>query len=299
MKSKQIFAILAVVLGILVGGFCVSNVFTVDSKERVVITRLGEVTEVLGAGLHTKVPFIESRHTYSLIPKQIELKIKLGDNSAVSQDLQQIGLDASVNYKYIESELLNIAKTYSEEKIEQLITNAFMSSIKITVGKYTIYDIVKSTDNIRNEVMANTIKELETTKIPVDISQMVINNWDWPDAFDKQIEITMRKNQEVEQAKQDLAKEEQNAMKLSKVAKAQKEAAMIDAERMAITANAKAKADTIEANAIAYKNTQLAKNLSIEVKMRELEIAKIRAEKWDGTEVPQNVWSNPLDVNKR
>lgn len=299
MSGTQIKAIIGIIILGVFGAFGLCNLFTVESTERVVISRLGEVKEVLGPGLHTKVPFMESRHTYSLIPKQIELEISLGDNSAVSQDLQQIGLNASVNYKYNEESLLEIAKTYNESKIEQLIKNAFISSIKVTIGKYTIYDIVKSTDSIRNEVLANTINELNNTNVPVEIKQMVINNWDWPQAFDNQIETTMRKKQEVEQAKQDLAKEEQNALKVVKAAEAQKKAAEVNADAAIIQAQAKAKSDTIEANAIAYKNSQIAKNLQIEIKMKELEIAKIRAEKWDGTEVPQNMWSNPLDMNAR
>lgn len=74
---------------------------------------------------------------------------------------------------------------------------------------------------------------------------------------------------QVEQANQAALQEAANQQKTVAIATAEKDAAVQRAE----------------ADALTYYNTKVAQTLNVEIKLKELEIEKIRAEKWNGVEV--------------
>jgi DUF4097 and DUF4098 domain-containing protein YvlB len=55
-------------------------------------------------------------------------------------------------------------------------------------------------------------------------------------------------------------------------------------------------AKVLEAEGIRKYNEAIAQNLNIEIRLRELEIEKIRVERWDGKYVPNNMYG-PIPVN--
>ena len=56
-----------------------------------------------------------------------------------------------------------------------------------------------------------------------------------------------------------------------------------------------AEAERVKADATAYANAKMAQNLNVELKLKELEIEKLRVEKWDGHYVPTNNYG-PIPV---
>lgn len=78
---------------------------------------------------------------------------------------------------------------------------------------------------------------------------------------------------------------EAEAQKQVKQASAKLEAEKLNAEAIKVKAQAEADAKRLEGEGIAAYNKLIAKNQELEIRLKELEIEKIKAERWDGREV--------------
>lgn len=257
----------------------------IGPTERGVRVTLGKVSEeIMQPGFRWKTPFVQDIKKLSIVPKEINVTISVGNNAAVSKDLQEIGVTSIINYKYVDEDekLITVVKNYNEGKIYDLINNAFINSIKVQIGQYTIEDLVQKSGEINAKVREDMSRDL--AKYPIEIVQLTIDNWNWPDSFNKQIARTMELKQEAEQAKQRLAIAEQDAQKQVKEAEAAKEAAIRQAEAEKEAAQLKADAKKIAADAQAYENARIAQNINTMREQWQHEERMARLEKWNGKE---------------
>ena len=70
-----------------------------------------------------------------------------------------------------------------------------------------------------------------------------------------------------------------------KIAKTQAQTQVVEAQARLDAEKSNAEAEKIKADAKAYGNKMLAQNIDVELKIRQLEIEKIRVEKWNGVYV--------------
>jgi regulator of protease activity HflC (stomatin/prohibitin superfamily) len=95
---------------------------------------------------------------------------------------------------------------------------------------------------------------------------------------------------------QELLITEQEAQKLVKQAEAEKQSLVTRAEGEMEAAKLNAEAKALEGKGIKDYNTAVATNWDIELQKMKLEIEKIKAENWDGTYVPNNMYG-PIPVD--
>ena len=270
--GKWIALVVVVIIAIaLVNG----TAYTISSNERGVLSTWGEAKEVMQPGFHMKSPIGQTVTRLSISPKEIKIFIAVGSDAAVSKDLQEIGVTSIVNYKYDESRMLDIVKRYHVGDVDRLVQNAFINSVKATIGKYSISELVPNTTEIIKLVKADMEKTLSDNDTPVDITQLTLDNWDWPDSYNQRVQQTMETAQQVKIAEQELAIANQNSQKQVVEAQAKLEAERLNAEAVKVAAEA-------EAEAMRTKNAAIQATLAIqretwahEEKMRELE-------KWNG-----------------
>ncbi len=270
--GKWIALVVVVIIAIaLVNG----TAYTISSNERGVLSTWGEAKEVMQPGFHMKSPIGQTVTRLSISPKEIKIFIAVGSDAAVSKDLQEIGVTSIVNYKYDESRMLDIVKRYHAGDVDRLVQNAFINSVKATIGKYSISELVPNTTEIIKLVKADMEKTLSDNDTPVDITQLTLDNWDWPDSYNQRVQQTMETAQQVKIAEQELAIANQNSQKQVVEAQAKLEAERLNAEAVKVAAEA-------EAEAMRTKNAAIQATLAIqretwahEEKMRELE-------KWNG-----------------
>lgn len=290
----------------------INSCSVVGSTERGIKKTFGNPSqEVLGPGLHLKVPFAQSIEKYDLTPIEYEKSFSVGQDGAVSKDLQTVGVTFTLYWKYDETRIPDVVRNYkTKDSIYQPISTAVKAAIKSEIGKYSIEEIIANQNVITNNVRDTFMKQIEY--LPIMVTDFKIGNYDWDDTYDAMIKETMNRKQQVEQMKQEVALSEQAAQKQVKEAEAEKqrielesEAALVKAQKEAEAEIAKAKGEAeakkVEADALAYYNTKVAQNLNVEIKMKELEIEKIRAEKWNGVEVSsQSVYvPNTYDLKSR
>ena len=305
MKEKSIkfgIGLVAAVALLLVGCPCK----IVGPTERGVVKTFGEVSDkILEPGLRWKIPVAQAIVKYDLTPTTVKVNIPVGEDGALSRDRQTIGIKGSFNWKYIDTDIVNIARRYSSNAMLIQQTNDIINTaIRNTVGKYDIANIVQDQVAISNESRTLAASLLSQARIPVEITALNLNNWDWSDDYDKMIRETVAMQQATLRAGAELQKIEQEAQQNVRRAEANAEAAFAEAEgrRRAAEADAQAaiakaageaESKRIEGQGIADYNARISQNLSVQVRMRELDIELERAKRWDGRQIPTYLPLNP------
>lgn len=248
--------------------------YTVNQGERGILKRFGNVVEVSGPGLHAKFPFIDSVTDMSVQTEKLVYTIQV-----YSEDAQPIEVNISVNYRIADTAVESIYTKYGMSYVQRIIVPQILSIPKIAFGKFSAVNIVKRRDTLTADMTDMFITKFADSGIVIESVQ--IENIDFSDEYEKSVEKRMRAEVMVEEAEQDLKKEE----KLGQIKRIK-----ADADAYQLTANAKAvAAATIiqgdaEAKAIEAKSAAMSKNPQY--------VEMIKAEKWNGvlptTMVPNN-----------
>ena len=288
MKKIATKSIISLIVLAVIAAAAYESVSVVAPNERGVQVMLGEVTgDVLEPGMHFHPPFVSTIKKYSIVPKGMNVTFSVGKDGAITKDMQTVGSQVTVFYRYDGAKIMDAVKKYNESILENAITRSLVASVKESVGKYSIYELVENQDKITTDV--TTALNAKLAEYPIEVTQLTISNWDWSEDFDKNIKETMNRTQQVRQAEQDLKLAETNAQKQVAEAEAQKKAAEQTAEGELIKAQKAAEAKRVEADALAYYNSKVAQNYQVEIKLKELEIELEKAKKWDGRQVPEYV----------
>lgn len=267
----------------------------IEPDERGVAVKLGEITseEPIQPGFHWKMPFLTSIEKFSVVPKTYEVTFSVGDDGAITKDMQTLGATVVVRYNYDENRIIEIVKRYRNSTIiENAMKDCIKASLKETTGKYSIYDLVSQQDAITTQVSEVVLKRMQEN-YPVVINSTTITNFDWSEDFDKQIRETANRTQQVKQAEQEANIAAAQAQKLVKEAEARKQAAELDAQAQIATAKGAAEAKKLAADAQAYENQKIAQNLATMQAQWNYEINLQRAKNWNGKEVPDAAYVVP------
>lgn len=267
----------------------------IHAGQKGLLFRLGAIQErVLDQGIHFRIPLVDKIRSVTIQPIQLNDNVEVGPNGSITKDNQTVGAQMVVFYKYKDNELVKMWKDYGTDKTESLVSTSLKEAFKEVIGGKTIFEIASSQDSIGAEVI--TRLRAKTAQYPVEVVDMKITNYDWSDEFDKQIAQTMNRSQQVKQAEQELLITEQEAQKKVKEAEADKAALVTKAEGEKAAAALMAEAKSLEGEGIRKYNEAVAKNMDLEVRIRQLEIEKIKAEKWDGKLIPSQVFT-PIPLN--
>lgn len=294
-KWLVVVAILLVIGVILIPASC----SVVDPDQRGVEVRMGKVvsTEPIQPGIVWHTPFASHIEKFSVIPNKYEVTFSCNENGAFTEDKQTVGTTVIVWYRYDENRIVDIVKNYKSSKIiENALGDFVKASLKETTGKYSASEIITNQDKVAKNVADVLIAKMENANYPITINRddVQITNWDWSDEFDKYVQETANKNQQIEAAEAEARIVEAEAQKSVKEAEARKQVAQLDAEAAKIKAEGEAEARKVAADALAYENAKKAENNSVQRETWEHEEKMAKYERWDGREVPNYI---PLAAN--
>jgi len=259
----------------------------IKSSERGIIYQRGAVQSILlKEWIHITMPFRTDVEVVSITPREMDVSVPVNSNWAITKDNQTIWASLTLFYKYDENTLIDMAKNYGQQAVQDKLYRDTMEAFKQTVGLYTIFDLAQNQEKIRQEVIIAFQKKI--WKYPVTFVDLKLSNFDWSEAFDKQIAETMQIAQQAKQKEQEVKVSELEAQKIVKQAEANKQAAALNADAKALEWEWIRKYnESITANE---------KNMELEIKLKQLEIEKMRVEKWNGQFVSQNNYG-PIPVN--
>lgn len=189
---------------------------------------LGKINQtVYSDGLHLKTPFITKSVKYNIQTQKLEAVA-----DASSKDLQSVSASIVVNYKYQESEVVNLYKNVGkEEKVaEKIIQPAVQEVFKSVVAKYSAEQLITERANVSKDIEASLNTRLKSYGIQIQSFNIV--NFDFSKSFNDAIEAKVTAEQEALTQKNKL------------------EQVKYESEQKIVSAEAQAKAIEIQAKAI-------------------------------------------------
>jgi len=290
-SNTKIIILIAAIVAIF--ALALGSFTCVEPTEVGVVKTTGSISGTIprGNGYTFKIPFIQSITTIPLDPQKDDFTYEVGDDGAITKDMQTVGVSTSIIYVFNEDEAENFVRNYTRSSMESFFKSNMKTSLKIVIGKYSIYDLTKETDKIADEV--KKLMEKKCAKFPITIQDVNISNWDWTGDFDNQIKETMIKTQKEKTAKADVEIERAINEKKVVAAQAQLQAdsatyrnALNKAENELEIAKKNAEALIVaaeaEAKAITAKNKAIAANYAIQQSAWKHEETMARLEKWNG-----------------
>ena len=289
--KRIVLAIVCVVLLIL-GLFSYD---IIEPDERGVSVTLGEIScdEPLEPGIVTHLPFVTKIERFSVVPMTYEVTFSVGDDGAITKDMQTVGSTVVVRYNYDEKRILEIVKKYRKSSIiEDAMRDCIKASLKEITGKYSIYDLIANQQDITQQ-LSNVVLRRMQDNYPILINSTTITNFDWADDFDRMIKETANRTQQVKQAEQEANVAAAQAQKKVREAEAERQAAEEFAKAEVLRAQGEADAQKIRADAQAYEAQKIMANMNAMRAQWEYNVNLERAKRWDGKEVPDAAYVVP------
>lgn len=287
-----------ILIGLLVLFACCLSMCSVDiiePDERGVKVTLGEITseEPIQPGVVMHIPFVTRIERFSIVPKTYEVTFTVGDDGAITKDMQTVGSTVVVRYNYDESRIIEIVKRYRKSSvIEDAMRDCIKASLKEITGKYSIYDLVANQQEITNQLSATVLRRMQDN-YPIVINNATITNFDWAEDFDKMIKETANRTQQVKQAEQEANVAAAQAQKKVREAEAARQAAEEIAKATVLKAQGEADAQKIKADAMAYEAQKIMANMSAMKAQWDYNVNMARAKQWNGKEVPDAAYVVP------
>lgn len=275
-----------ILIGFLGFGIFLSTYFTVDQRERAIVTRFGKIERVADPGLHFKVPFVNSTVFYRTDIQDMRSKNKV---NTYTVDNQEVDIIFTLFYRLDPNKLVYVHTNAPDYK-ERLFSLA-VDRLKAELGKVNVNHVAEKRaeirDNIR-EVLAN-----DAEAIGVTVTDFQLTNIDYADSFRHAVSQAASAKAQVETREQ----EKQQAIKTAETARisalgqanAVREKASGDADATVMRAKAEAEAIRLQGEAQAKAIFAQAEALRQNPNLVDLR----KAERWDG-QLPKQMLSGVI-----
>jgi len=252
--SLRFWGIAGVFLGVVlvVGSVIFGSFTTIPAGQRGVVIRFGAITgNVLGEGLKTKVPFLDSVVKMSVQTQKYEAA-----STAASRDLQEVKTAIALNWRLDPSLAADVYKTLGLEYIDRIAAPAIQETIKQVTARYNAEDLILKREEVKGAISESlAARLLERGIIAETVS---ITDFQFSATFIAAIEAKVAAEQSVLESK--------NKLERVKV-EAQQREAVEQGEAAARIAKAQGEAEYIRivTDAQVAANTAIAGSLTPEV----------------------------------
>jgi len=176
-----------------------SSVYTIDATENGVITTNGKIASVESSGLGFKVPFIQSVNKYPIGVQSVEITQTRPDchsqdgaqsnagNTTYTKDQQLVYASSKAQFSLEAGEAL---KTTHEkyQNYESLLQGYLAQAQKETLGNYNTVEVPSIRGKIATEIQNSLAKQVAKEGIPVKVSEVQFQNFDFSCQYEAQVE---------------------------------------------------------------------------------------------------------------
>lgn len=238
--STGLFIVLIVAAIITCVGGCM-GCSTVDTHEVGIKTMWGKInSEPLGPGLYWVAPIGGWMVKYDARERKTTLKAP-----TYTRDMQPADLELVITYTLDRTRIKDIHTQYGKDWAEKIVNPIVVAVTKDVIGQWEADKLVNGREQATVEI--NKMVQEKLADKPVKFSQLVIENIDFSDAFEKAIEAKQIATQEAIKAKNKTVQIEEESRQEVIRAKAKAEATV---------ALAKAEAEALEIRGKALKENQ-------------------------------------------
>lgn len=244
--------------------FIFMSATVIEQTERGVLTRFGEIQEVLDPGFHLVNPFTQDVHKID-----VSVQALLVDELVYSKDSQIVNVQATVNYRIDPSTVLALFEEVRREAESRYVIPRSRDAIKDVIARYTAQGIIDNRGQITGEIKVRIQERLSEEGITIE--DVSITNYDFDDLYEAAV-----------QSKQ---VEEQKALGQANITKQEEE----KKKQEILRAEALAEKTRLEVQALTAGGDDIIRKIQAEA---QLEASK----RWNG-QLPVNMYgSAPLPL---
>lgn len=260
-------AVIGIPVAIVALGTVFGSFYSVNQGERAVILTNGSLTRVDDPGLHFKMPFIQSAHFISTRVETVPYEKVM----AYTFDQQTATLQLAVTLQVPAGEVERIYTSYGslDAAVSRVVNPRVFEEVKNVFGQFSAQRAIQERGKLTDMLTSSVAESLKNSGIQVLAVQLT--NIDYTDSYEQSVEAAARAKADVEKAKSELARVEQEAQQKVKQAEAEATAKKLRADAEAYSTEVSGKA---EASAIRARGDALKDNPNL--------VALITAEKWNG-----------------
>ena len=158
-----------------------SSFYSVSSTQRGIIATFGKINPTaVDAGLHVKIPFVQS------IDKMSIQTVKMEQTSmAYTKDIQSSTVTYVLNFDPVPESVAVLYRNVGNNYIAKIITPVVEGVLKDVIGNYNAADIVSNREEVRKGVEIELSSQLPSEYVRNVKFQLV--NIDYDDAFEQSI----------------------------------------------------------------------------------------------------------------
>lgn len=211
-----LFAFIFLML-ITVGGGCMTtSIQSGESAVKYSIFGGTDLTKLYGEGLQVHAPWV------NLIRYDVRVQEQLEDIDALSSNGLSIGMDASVRWRPLSTELATIHVTYGEEYYRKLVQPELRSAVREIVGQYTPEELYSSRRTELQEAIFAQVRDAVASE-NIILDAVLIRDISLPEQIRTAIENKLKEEQEAERYEFTLQKEALEAQRKEIEARGQAE----------------------------------------------------------------------------
>lgn len=241
--------------------------YRVDEGERGVVLTTGAFSEIANPGLRFKLPFFQSVRFITVRNENVRYE----KVAAYSFDQQVAEMALSVNFQIDPNDVESIYRQYgsTENAVARVLNPRVYEQVKNVFGQYSAQRAIQERGNM-NAAVQKSLQEA-TAGSGITVLSVQIENIDYTDSYEQAVEAAARAKADIERAKSELARVEQEAQQKVKQAEAEAEAKKLqaDADAYATKAAGEATAAAIRERGAALRDNPQLVNL-------------VSAERWNG-----------------
>lgn len=188
-KKVRKFLLIALIGVIVIIGI-VSSIYSVSEQEQVIITQFGKVVNIESAGLHFKIPFIQSKTRVNTTTQGMPIGYDEGgtnnpeedtynteDSMMITKDFNFVNIDFYLEYKVVNPEIF----VYNNSNPLETLRNLTKASIRSTISKYLVDEVMTTAKSkIQSEVKDKLIAEMQKVNLGIEVVNISIQDAEPP-----------------------------------------------------------------------------------------------------------------------
>ncbi|MDA1027503.1 MAG: prohibitin family protein [Bacteroidetes bacterium] len=195
-----IFAFSFLLLVIIASGCMTTSIGSGESAVKFSVFGGTDLSKLYGEGLQVHAPWV------NLVRYDVRVQEQLEDIDALSSNGLSIGMDASIRWRPVSTELANIHVTYGEDYYRKLVQPELRSAVRQIVGQYTPEELYSSRRQELQEAIFTRVRDAVSSQ-NITVDAVLIRNISLPDQIRTAIENKLKEEQEAERYEFTLRKE--------------------------------------------------------------------------------------------
>ncbi len=219
-----------------------------------IVLRWGAPVRVTEAGLHFKIPYVESRHTVELRERAFTKTYELA-----SRDPMELNVSVALNWAINKEHVIQMYNQFGHlDQFEQrIIAPRLPDAVKAVVSRFAVNELLTKRNELRDQAKAAALAVIPQQIMT--ITGFAVTNVEFPKAYTQQIAAVQVAREAANAQEQELRKQNFKAQEIFNSAKAQADAtkAQADAEAYSIAIKGKAQLDIQQRQAEILKSNPL------------------------------------------